>query len=376
MAVVLEHRREVLRLGGIGSTHEVAGPSAGEVRHIRRKPGVLDFEDVPAGANVIARVDWPHGLVDDGRGARAVGALPAGVLQSYAFELAPFPTVQGLPVANTPQSLKRFVIGPAGGAGGGGPVQHIQFTPAFAAFAPAQVGTLVQAGKLPPHMLPMPGQSAATPALSPHDRNILRLRWTGTAVPAAGATQGPDGGVGFAIAATTITRNDGGDWTTDFAVGDYVQVTLAGTPANNGVWGPITNITTTVLTIASGGLTPDAADNTGVFEPVSVMAVLAAATSAEGFAWPRGVLNLVPGSIRITLPTSGLLMRDDGYGRLVTVDGQAAYAGDGVVDYTTGAWRIFNFGVAETGNLLVAYEHDCAYEELDVQLAWDALMSQ
>ncbi len=54
------------------------------------------------------------------------------------------------------------------------------------------------------------------------------------------------------FASTTITRNIG-SWVTDgFKVGMYV--TVDGTASNDGTFGPITEISATVITIASGGL--------------------------------------------------------------------------------------------------------------------------
>lgn len=289
MGVVLETRDEKLTLGGIGGSYVVRNGTVEAV--IQLKPGVLLFEDIPAGANVHARVSWDHNLLDDGRGGRAVGTLPAGILQPYAFELAPFPDPSaqlGLPAGQL-RTMKRIIVGPGGGPGGSGRPAHYQSTPTFAPFAPVQDGILVQSGKAQ-HTLVMPGQPADTPELSVRDRNILRFRWVGTPVAAA------------------------------------------------------------------------------------VLAAVAADTALEDIQWVSAHRNLVPGSIRVTLPTSTLHLRDDGRGRMVTESGEA-FAGDGVVDYQSGAFQM-RFGVAETGNILVDYEHDCAYEGLDLHLSWDALMSQ
>lgn len=79
--------------------------------------------------------------------------------------------------------------------------------------------------------------------------------------------------------------------------------------------------------------------------------------------------NLVPGSIQVTLPTSGGVLLDTGDGRLVGA------AGDGIVDYVSGVWKL-NSRVAETGNILVTYEHSILYSPLDCDISWDSLANQ
>jgi hypothetical protein len=91
------------------------------------------------------------------------------------------------------------------------------------------------------------------------------------AVLTFGPDVGPDAvGAGFAITATTVTRNDGGNWATDnYRVGDYVTIRGAEDAGNNGNWGPITavdNSTDGAITIASGGLTVNADDTTAIFQ--------------------------------------------------------------------------------------------------------------
>lgn len=94
---------------------------------------------------------------------------------------------------------------------------------------------------------------------------------------------------------------------------------------------------------------------------------------APGFGWPSGHRNLVPGSIVVTLDVGGT-MRDDGKGRLVAEDGSVP-AGDGVVDYLTGAFSFSTPGNIQAGAITVDYEHECPYFPLDAMLQWDALMA-
>lgn len=77
--------------------------------------------------------------------------------------------------------------------------------------------------------------------------------------PVAGAVP-----TNVAFTATTATRA-AGDWTTIFAVGDYVKIASAEDAANNGTWGPITALSATVMTIASATWTVNADDDTASF---------------------------------------------------------------------------------------------------------------
>lgn len=285
MGVVTDERQEVLRLGGIGGPIEVVGraggPNAGVPAVIRRKPGVLVFEDIPPGLLVHARLAWPAFLNDEDVGGRAVGSGAAGTPASYRFEHAVPPDVTLPSGAVVPRTTKRFIIPSA--AAVGGPVTYVQNVPTFAVFAPAQGGTLYQHGKAE-HAIPMAGLTAG-------DRQEhLRLRWVGTAVAAA-----------------TLLAAAGED-------------------------------------------------------------------ESEDIAWVNEHTDLVPGSIEITLPTGGGVLRDDGKGRLVTA-GNGPTVGDGYVDYETGAFRL-TYAATQTGNVLVDYEHSCPYHPLRVVLNWDALLAE
>lgn len=286
MGVVTDERREILRLGGIGGPIAVegraGGPNAGIPAVIRRKPGVLVFEDIPPGLIVHGRIAWPAFLIDEDTGSRAVGTGAAGIPQPYRFEHAVPPDVTLPGGAVVPRSVKRFLIPSA--AAVGGPVTNVQNVPQFAPFAPVQEGTLFQHGKLE-HAITMPGLAAS------ERQEHLRFRWVGAS----------------AVVGATLLTAAGED-------------------------------------------------------------------EAEDITWANDHVNLAPGSIEITLPTGGGILRDDGKGRLVT-RGDGATVGDGVVDYQTGAFRL-SFAVTQTGAVLVDYEHDCAYNPLRVVLNWDALLAE
>jgi hypothetical protein len=85
-----------------------------------------------------------------------------------------------------------------------------------------------------------------------------------------GPDVGPDAvGTGFAFTATTVTRNDGGNWATDnYRIGDYVTITNAEDVPNRGSFGPITAVDDAAdgaITIASASFTVNADDTTAIF---------------------------------------------------------------------------------------------------------------
>jgi len=356
MSVIRVERHARLRLGGEDGTFALATvlPN-GERPVIRRKPGVLVFEDIPVGAQVHARVDRPTELNEASDGlpsptevvaagpptltwaagppstvTRSAGSfiadgyapgmrlvvtspLNAGVytiadvtaavitlvpseafvaegplsggetlnggvnVQPYLFERAPLPaafTVGGVQFRSRTRVLN--VVG-------GDSIEETQHVPTYAAFAPAQAGSLAQKGRAT-HLLPMPGGVAEA------NRELLRMRWAGMAV--AGAT----------------------------------------------------------LFTAVGGET------------------VVESNAAAPPLWPNGHENLVPGSIVVTLTGGAGVLRDDGAGRLVGA------GGDGQVDYQTGAWHVDLNAAAVAGNVTVNYEHGCSYRPLDVFLEWDSLL--
>jgi hypothetical protein len=97
--------------------------------------------------------------------------------------------------------------------------------------------------------------------------NPANFKLTG-AVNQAILTFGPDTSAGnMAFAATTITRT-GGDWTTEgYRLGDYIKIRSAEDSGNNGTFGPITAISSTVITIASASFTVNADDDTAIIQP-------------------------------------------------------------------------------------------------------------
>lgn len=88
------------------------------------------------------------------------------------------------------------------------------------------------------------------------------------ALTPAGATIGPDAGTGFEFTATTVIRNDGGDWLTDgLKVGDFVDIALAEDAGNNGRE-VVTDVTALVLTFGAAAFTPNAADTLVTYDRV------------------------------------------------------------------------------------------------------------
>jgi len=363
MAIITTKDRARLRLGFDGRS---VGADASS-----RQAGVLIWGDgrevIPVGSLVNARVDRPTLKQPDFDPADH--DIPA--TQGYIFEHAPEPgafTVGGAAFRGRQRVLH---VAP----GSAGVMQATQREPAWAAFSPSVTGLLVPEGNGRHPGIVMPGQAGSTPNLAPADRHLLRMRWLGTpaAVP---VPQGPDAGPGFDFAADAITRNDGGDWTTEFTPGDYVIVTLATNPLNDGTWGPITNVTAGVLTIASGGLTVSAADNAAVFTRSNALVTLVGAETSIGAAtWGLAQrTRLVPGSILLTLP-GPYTVRDNGAGRLVAL-GAGGERFDGTVNYLTGAWALNIANVVlGAGDVVAVCEYDCAYAPLDVEVEWDALMA-
>jgi hypothetical protein len=69
----------------------------------------------------------------------------------------------------------------------------------------------------------------------------------------------------------TIVRQDAGSFITDgWEVGDYVKVANATTSSNNGVYGPITNVTASTLTIPTGSLSATENNDLSVLVMASV----------------------------------------------------------------------------------------------------------
>lgn len=152
--------------------------------------GVVVFDKIPAGAVVQVDVDQPDKVfgaivseIEKSDGGAGVGASGA---QAYAFEHAPYPgpyTVGGVAVV---ASAARYLI-----QSGNGVMTPVQVIPAWSAFSSPVTGAVVQKGKLK-HTITMPGWASDTPNLNPNARNLLRFRWTGTAV--TGESLGtPDG---------------------------------------------------------------------------------------------------------------------------------------------------------------------------------------
>jgi len=90
------------------------------------------------------------------------------------------------------------------------------------------------------------------------------------AVLVTGPDVGPDTGTGFAFTATTLTRNDGGNWATDnYRVGDYVTIRGAEDGPNNGSFGPITAVadaTDGAITVATASWTTNTDDVAAIIQ--------------------------------------------------------------------------------------------------------------
>ena len=174
----------------------------------RTSGGVLIWDDIPAGVVVSARVSRPAELneASDG-GAGAAVPNPA----NYRFDLAPPPGPFSHAGVIVRRSQQRLLV-----TNGLGALTPLQLIPAFAVFAPVQDGGLFQSGRKT-HTLQMPGFTGAIPDLDALDRNILRMRWTGTVVageaqnarltaPESGAAVTPDG-ARKRFAGTLVNRN-------------------------------------------------------------------------------------------------------------------------------------------------------------------------
>jgi hypothetical protein len=173
MAIIRDERDARLRFGiGVGNTDIVPGaasPSAGTFGNFGRDgAGVLLFPDIPTNARVSAWVDRPTeipGAIQGTEGEQSDG----GLLQPYAFEHAPNPPQVNFGAVPYMGSNRIFL------PDGKGAFPAFQAVPAFAAFGVPVVGSLRQKGKAE-HAIQMPG-----PNTSPSAREILRMRWTGTA---------------------------------------------------------------------------------------------------------------------------------------------------------------------------------------------------
>jgi len=92
------------------------------------------------------------------------------------------------------------------------------------------------------------------------------------AVLTFGPDVGPDAGTapGFDFDTTTITRNDGGNWTTDnYRIGDFIQIRSAEDSGNDGNFGPITAVDDAIdgtITIASASFTTNTDDTTAIIQ--------------------------------------------------------------------------------------------------------------
>jgi len=99
------------------------------------------------------------------------------------------------------------------------------------------------------------------------DQDPANFKLTGAVNQAILTLGAPTTPTNIAFAATTITRS-AGSWIADgFKLGDYVTIRSAEDAGNIGTFGPITGLSATVITIATGAFTVNADDDTATFLP-------------------------------------------------------------------------------------------------------------
>lgn len=153
----------------------------------------------------------------------------------------------------------------------------------------------------------------------------------------------------FDNVAHTITRGAGSFITDGMAVGD--MVTVAGSTLNNGVLGPITVLTATVMTFAAG-VVAEGPDATGVTIVASEQITFAAAGhtitragplagdwTKDGFAVGQSVTVTGTASNNVTLPITGLTATVMTFGSTIVNEGPLTGTAVSVVQaLSLGAW--------------------------------------
>ena len=98
------------------------------------------------------------------------------------------------------------------------------------------------------------------------DQTPANFKLTGAVNQAIYTLEAPVTPTNVTFAATTIVRA-AGDWTANgFKLGDYVTITAAEDSGNNGTYGPITALSASTITIATGTFTVNADDDTATFK--------------------------------------------------------------------------------------------------------------
>lgn len=160
--VKTDHSRLRFGVGSVGLSD-----GRGEIR----ESGVVVYRSLPVGALVRVRMNRPTELPETDAGA----AGSAGATAPYAFEHAPVPATfkcgSGGAVVTDGQNRVRVTDGK------GGFVPYGQ-VPVFAAFSAPVTGALVQKARAL-HLITMATLSSGH-ALLDSQRELLRLRWTGT----------------------------------------------------------------------------------------------------------------------------------------------------------------------------------------------------
>ncbi len=358
MATVKDARDGRLRLGGVGGPFEVegrsGGPNAGVHSFIRRKPGVLEWRDIPAGANVVVRMDRPHALNEEGEQVTPTEVIAAGG-RTLTFAAGPPGTVtasSGSFVADGYQVGMGLIVSGTALNDGIYIIEDVTATVITVAATLAAEGPLAGGESLqgtPTLAQPYQFEHGAPPDVTLPGGAVVPRTGKRFIIPSAAAPFGPVTYVQEVPAYAPFSPAVGASLFQHGRTEHFFQMPGYGTPPPQEYqeWLRLRWV--------------------GVPQALATMVVLAAEQVFHDVTWHNLARDLAPGSISVTLPTSGGTLLDDGRGRLVGEDG------DGLVDYETGAWWI-RTAIAETGNLQVAYEHSCRYQPLDVNISWDSLL--
>ena len=157
-----------------------------------------------------------------------------------------------------------------------------------------------------------------------------QLETVSTGMWATGRVVGPDAvGTGFEFTATTITRNDGGNWEVDgFRLQDIVTIANAEDGPNDGPFGPITGITASVITIGSASFTVNADDTTVTFSPDTNALACDGNTSSVNFF--RGEVNSTGEGVFIDLATITFSLRAGGANPVIAGGNSGRYGAAGI----------------------------------------------
>jgi len=354
MSVIRVERHERLRLGGVDGTLPLAAALPnGERPVIRRKPGVLVFEDIPVGAQVHVRVDRPTELNEESALLATPTEFVAAGPPTMTFAAGPPSTVTrsagSFITDGYVPGMRLIVDSPLNGgeytiADVTALVITLVHTEAFVAEGPLGGGETLNGG--PVNVQPYVFEHAQLPAAFTVGGVQFRSRTRVLNVIGGSSIQETQHVPAYASfvpdqAGSLVQKGKGShlipmpDGNIGEADRELLRLRWVGTA-----------VAGATLFVAVGGET--------VLEPATTPL------------WPNGHVDLVPGSIVVTLTGGAGTLRDDGAGRLVGA------GGDGQVDYQSGAFHIDLNAAAAAGNVTVNYEHGCLYSPLDVFVEWDS----